>query len=196
MNTAMSIKLVPDRLFEAPAQMDDEFGIYIHVPFCSHICPYCDFNTYAGQSARIPAYVEAVRREMALQGDQFAGRSAASIFIGGGTPSLLEPIQIRAILAACESAFALAPDAEVTIEAIPTISTRGIALGCSIRGSIALASAHRRSIAAGCEHWVGCMRPITSRNRSRQRGERVSKTSASTSFTAGRGKPSINGNPT
>src|SRR5918995_5537969 len=102
-------------LFEAPAQADDEFGIYIHIPFCSHICPYCDFNTYAGQSARIPAYVEAVRREVTYWGDQVDGRSAASIFIGGGTPSLLEPIQIQSILAACKSAFAVAPDAEVTI---------------------------------------------------------------------------------
>jgi oxygen-independent coproporphyrinogen-3 oxidase len=106
-------------LFQAPAQVDDQFGIYIHIPFCSHICPYCDFNTYAGQSARIPAYVEAVVRETALWGDQLVGRSAASIFIGGGTPSLLDPGQIKIILAACNSAFDLAADAEITIEANP-----------------------------------------------------------------------------
>src|ERR671910_1778485 len=87
-------------LFEAPAQADDEFGIYIHVPFCSHICPYCDFNTYAGQSSRIPAYVDAVRREVALWANQFDGRAASSIFIGGGTPSLLAAHQIKSILAA------------------------------------------------------------------------------------------------
>ena len=118
-NRAMSIEPVSDRLFDAPAQPDDEFGIYVHIPFCSHICPYCDFNTYAGQSARIPAYVEAVCREMTHWADQFDGRSATSIFIGGGTPSLLEPIQIRSILDACQSAFAVAPSAEVTIEANP-----------------------------------------------------------------------------
>ena len=56
---------------------------------------------------------------MALRGSQFDGRSAASVFIGGGTPSLLAPLQIKAILAACESAFELAPGAEVTIEANP-----------------------------------------------------------------------------
>lgn len=110
---------VQDRLFQAPAQVDDEFGIYVHVPFCSHICPYCDFNTYAGQSARIPAYVEAVQRELAFWANQFDGRTAASIFIGGGTPSLLEPIQIKAILTTCKSLFDLAPGAEVTIEANP-----------------------------------------------------------------------------
>src|SRR5688500_10355048 len=121
--TAMTMTLSSSHaeipLFEAPAQADDEFGIYIHIPFCSHICPYCDFNTYAGQSARIPAYVAAVRKEVGFQGDHFDARSAASIFIGGGTPSLLEPSQMRTILAACESAFALAPGAEVTIEANP-----------------------------------------------------------------------------
>jgi oxygen-independent coproporphyrinogen-3 oxidase len=106
-------------LFEAPSQVDDQFGIYIHIPFCSHICPYCDFNTFAGQSARVPAYVEAVARETALWGSEFKGRAAASIFIGGGTPSLLEPDQIKAILAACNSNFELASDVEVTIEANP-----------------------------------------------------------------------------
>ena len=85
MNMALSSTSRRDRLFDAPAQADDEFGIYIHIPFCSHICPYCDFNTYAGQSARIPAYVEAIQREVAHLGKQFDGRSASSIFIGGGT---------------------------------------------------------------------------------------------------------------
>jgi oxygen-independent coproporphyrinogen-3 oxidase len=110
---------VEHRLFDAPAQADDAFGIYVHIPFCAHICPYCDFNTYAGQAARIPAYVEAVRQEAALWGSQFAGRRASSIFVGGGTPSLLAPTQIQAVLAACESAFDVAPDVEVTIEANP-----------------------------------------------------------------------------
>ena len=106
-------------LFEAPAQVDDDFGIYVHIPFCSHICPYCDFNTYAGQSARIPAYVEAVGRETELWGNQFVGRTAASIFIGGGTPSLLDPGQIKVILATCNAAFELAASTEITIEANP-----------------------------------------------------------------------------
>jgi oxygen-independent coproporphyrinogen-3 oxidase len=119
MKMAISAMTGETRLFEAPVQADDEFGIYIHVPFCSHICPYCDFNTYAGQSDRIPAYVEAIQRDAARWGNQFGGRSAASIFLGGGTPSLLAPIQIKAILATCESVFDLAPDGEVTIEANP-----------------------------------------------------------------------------
>ena len=119
MNMALSRTRGAPRLLDAPAQADDQFGIYIHVPFCSHICPYCDFNTYAGQSARIPAYVEAIQRDAAHWGKEFAGRSAASIFFGGGTPSLLAPIQIKAILNTCASVFDLAPGGEVTIEANP-----------------------------------------------------------------------------
>ncbi len=119
MNMALSNTRGAHRLLDAPAQADDQFGIYIHVPFCSHICPYCDFNTYAGQSARIPAYVEAIERDAAHWGKQFDVRTAASIFLGGGTPSLLAPIQIKAILNTCQSVFDLAAGGEVTIEANP-----------------------------------------------------------------------------
>jgi oxygen-independent coproporphyrinogen-3 oxidase len=104
---------------EAPSRIDDHFGIYIHIPFCAHICPYCDFNTYANQASRIPEYVSAATREIALWRPMFAGRTAASIFIGGGTPSQLDPIQIGYLIAACRNEFAVATDAEVTIEANP-----------------------------------------------------------------------------
>lgn len=119
LQTLPAVSTTRERLFVAPAQPDDPFGIYIHIPFCAHICPYCDFNTYAGQSSRIPAYVEAVIRELAHWSDAFAGRRAASIFFGGGTPSQLAPEQIGAIIAASRAAFALAHDAEITIEANP-----------------------------------------------------------------------------
>ena len=72
---AAGLALQP-RLFDAPGRADDDFAIYIHIPFCSHICSYCDFNTYAGQSERIPGYVEAVTREIPLWADEFDGRAA------------------------------------------------------------------------------------------------------------------------
>jgi oxygen-independent coproporphyrinogen-3 oxidase len=93
--------------------------VYVHIPFCAHICPYCDFNTYAGQNHRIPAYVAALERETTLWAPRFAGREAGSLFLGGGTPSLLAPKQIGAIVAACRDAFALSPDAEITLESNP-----------------------------------------------------------------------------
>jgi oxygen-independent coproporphyrinogen-3 oxidase len=103
----------------APAQAGDPFGIYLHVPFCSHICPYCDFNTYAGQSHRIPEYVTAVCRETATWSPRFSDRRADSIFFGGGTPSLLDAQQVAQIIASCRDSFDVAPDAEVTLEANP-----------------------------------------------------------------------------
>lgn len=105
--------------FIAPAQTDDDVGLYVHIPFCTHICPYCDFNTYAGQESRIPDYVEALRREMTIWSPRFANRAASSIFFGGGTPSLLKPDQIGSLIASSRQAFDVAADAEITIEANP-----------------------------------------------------------------------------
>jgi oxygen-independent coproporphyrinogen-3 oxidase len=94
-------------------------GIYLHIPFCAHICPYCDFNTYSGQDALIPRYVAAMEREIARQGEVLQGPVAATISIGGGTPSLLEPSQIARLIAACRQHFTVLPDAEITMEANP-----------------------------------------------------------------------------
>jgi oxygen-independent coproporphyrinogen-3 oxidase len=106
-------------LFVAPASNEDHFGIYIHIPFCAHICPYCDFNTYAGQELRIPAYVDALNRELNAWSSRFKGRTAGSIFFGGGTPSLLSPAQVVSLLDSCRETFDVSPEAEITLEANP-----------------------------------------------------------------------------
>ena len=113
----------------APAQVGDRFGIYVHIPFCSHICPYCDFNTYAGQASRIPSYVEALQRETRFWCEAFAGRAAASLFFGGGTPSLVDPRQISSLIATIRSAFDLDSEAEITLEANPNDLTEGYCSG-------------------------------------------------------------------
>lgn len=115
--------------FEAPARLDAPYGVYVHIPFCGHICPYCDFNTYAGQSERIPAYVEAVKRDAEHWSPRFDRRAAASVFIGGGTPSLLAPSQVADILAACQETFAIANDAEITMESNPNDLTERYCVG-------------------------------------------------------------------
>src|SRR5690606_33321898 len=89
----------------APASSHAPFGIYIHVPFCAHICPYCDFNTYAGKEDLIPRYVEAVVAELAMRAPELAGRQAETIYRGGGTPSLLSARQVAHILDACHAAY-------------------------------------------------------------------------------------------
>jgi oxygen-independent coproporphyrinogen-3 oxidase len=100
----------------APVPPDAPVGIYIHIPFCRHICPYCDFNTYRGLDPLIPRYVDALVRDIM---NSAAGMPAQTVYLGGGTPSLLEPGQIERILTACRDAFALDHTAEITLEANP-----------------------------------------------------------------------------
>lgn len=103
----------------APLGADDPIGIYIHVPFCAHICPYCDFTTYAGKADLIPGYVDAVIAEIDMRVGEARGREIATIYLGGGTPCLLSPEQINRVLTAISSQLAVDADAEITMEANP-----------------------------------------------------------------------------
>src|SRR5688572_13049692 len=109
----------------------DPYSLYLHIPFCTHRCAYCDFNTYAGQEGSIPAYVEALCKEIEYVGIR-AARSqsdsggedearllAHTIFFGGGTPSLLSPLQFDSIFKSIRANFTLTDNAEITIEANP-----------------------------------------------------------------------------
>jgi oxygen-independent coproporphyrinogen-3 oxidase len=106
-------------MITAPAPPDAPFGIYIHIPFCAHICPYCDFNTYAGKDSLIPRYVDSVVRELEMRRPELPCRAAETIYFGGGTPSLLSPLQVEQILAACRANYRIMPNAEITMEANP-----------------------------------------------------------------------------
>ena len=117
-------------------------GLYIHIPFCSAICNYCNFNRGLFDADVKTRYVEALVAEIRTAGQTdraglkacatrdrgvtgvdvaqpFRAAVADTIYFGGGTPSLLEPDEIARIIAACESAFAIAPDSEITMEANP-----------------------------------------------------------------------------
>ena len=95
-------------------------GLYLHVPFCASICNYCNFNRGLFDGELKNRYVAAVEREIA---DAGRGEPADTIFFGGGTPSLLDPSEIRRLIGACTNAFAVAQDAEVTLETNPETST-------------------------------------------------------------------------
>ena len=95
-------------------------GVYVHIPFCTHICPYCDFNTYSGQEALIPAYVDTLIAEMELTHARVGhAGNAPTLFLGGGTPSLLEPRQVERIVQCAADLFGLQPDAEISAEVNP-----------------------------------------------------------------------------
>jgi oxygen-independent coproporphyrinogen-3 oxidase len=96
-------------------------GLYVHVPFCSAICNYCNFNRGLFDAELKRRYVDAVAREIARAGEAaLKGSEAAdTIYFGGGTPSLLEPEEVARIIGVCESSFDVAADREVTLEANP-----------------------------------------------------------------------------
>jgi len=102
-----------------PLPIDASPGLYVHVPFCRHICPYCDFNTYAGQEKLIPEYVAAVIEEMRITADGQVASGTPTLFFGGGTPSLLTPDQVASVVIAARELFGLCDDAEVTLESNP-----------------------------------------------------------------------------
>ncbi|MBX3071266.1 MAG: radical SAM family heme chaperone HemW [Thermomicrobiales bacterium] len=103
----------------APLPAGAPVGVYIHIPFCGHICPYCDFNTYANMEPLIPAYVDAVCTDIARFPGRFGSMPAATIFFGGGTPSLVPAEGIARMIDAVRNSFDLAAGAEITLEANP-----------------------------------------------------------------------------
>jgi putative oxygen-independent coproporphyrinogen III oxidase len=108
-----------------PRDVLDEFGLYVHVPFCSHRCWYCDFNAYASLEHLADAYMDALADDVrrALSAPEFADLderpTVTSIFIGGGTPTLVDARGIAKVLRAAHDTWTVAPGAEITIECNP-----------------------------------------------------------------------------
>jgi oxygen-independent coproporphyrinogen-3 oxidase len=94
-------------------------SLYVHIPFCQAKCSYCDFNSYAGLESLMPSYVGALLSEMALWRDTMQGTNVATVFLGGGTPSLLPLAEVERITTALRRRFRLADDAELSFEANP-----------------------------------------------------------------------------
>lgn len=105
----------------ANSAADPGFGIYIHWPFCAAKCPYCDFNSHVRhQAIEQPRYAAAFSREMASYRARTGPREVTSIFLGGGTPSLMEPGTVGAILDSVAANWSVAKDIEITLEANPS----------------------------------------------------------------------------
>ncbi len=100
-------------------------GAYLHIPFCTVRCGYCDFNTYAGAQRWIPAYVAALAREIRCEAVRWDHPVLDTIFFGGGTPSLLPLDAMRTLMGTLRASFAIAADAEVSLEANPSSITAG-----------------------------------------------------------------------
>lgn len=120
------------------------YSLYLHIPFCRHRCAYCDFNTYAGLDALIPAYAHALEREVAC----FSGASLPvhTLYFGGGTPSLLPLEEYSRILRTLAEVFDLRAEAEISLEANPGTLSAGYLQGLRALGvnrlSLGMQSAH------------------------------------------------------
>ncbi len=99
-----------------------DVAVYVHWPFCARICPYCDFNVVRarGNADRAAGLATAILADLAAQADLIGTRQAASIFFGGGTPSLMDPADVAAVIAAVRRLFPAGGPVEVTLEANPT----------------------------------------------------------------------------
>ena len=116
-------------------------GLYVHFPFCISLCPYCDFVVVAGSAARGPtnrieALLNAIHAELGLRADVLAKPAAPlkSVYIGGGTPSLLSAAQVGALLDAVVDRLGTSDDAEITLEANPGIDEIGDLAGFRVAG--------------------------------------------------------------
>ncbi|MCJ2045038.1 radical SAM family heme chaperone HemW [Methylobacterium sp. J-078] len=100
---------------------DAGFGVYVHWPFCASKCPYCDFNSHVRHAPVDEVrFLKAFRTEIAHVAARTPGRTVSSIFLGGGTPSLMQPATVAGLLDAIGQGWSVAPGVEVTLEANPT----------------------------------------------------------------------------
>src|SRR5690606_31050685 len=111
---------------------DGRVGVYVHVPFCERVCPYCDFAVVAARPlapGRARAYVDALLRERARRAPDFAApgggpRPLASLYFGGGTPSLLAPESLARLVSAVHAQFPAEGPVEITLEVNPSTVER------------------------------------------------------------------------
>ena len=101
------------------ARVEARTGLYVHVPFCATRCTYCDFSSGALSADALTRYLDGIEREAERRAPEAAGARFSSVFFGGGTPSALSARHFARVMAAVRGSFAIARDAEITLEANP-----------------------------------------------------------------------------
>ena len=99
--------------------MAEPLALYVHWPFCVSKCPYCDFNSHVRDGVDQTAWRTALLADLRYEAKLLSGRGVSSIFFGGGTPSLMPPETVAAVIAAADEAWGLTDDCEITLEANP-----------------------------------------------------------------------------
>ena len=104
--------------------MSDLSGIYIHIPYCKQICPYCDFNVYPQQQANWQGLSNALISELIARAHLFADKEISSVYFGGGTPSLAPLALVEEVMAIIAEYYRLESNAEITLEIDPATASR------------------------------------------------------------------------
>ncbi len=140
----MTVGAPPETPNAPPSVAAPPVALYIHIPFCLSVCPYCDFVVYGGAAARgagsrIPAFLQALQAELDLRADALDARWPArnpldTVYLGGGTPSLLSAGAVADLLGHVERRFGIAAGAEITLEANPGTEDRGDVAGFAAAG--------------------------------------------------------------
>ena len=136
-------------------EREDRLGLYIHWPYCARICPYCDFNVYKAANGSPDALLAALLLDLEAWRARTGPRTLASVHFGGGTPSLMEPAAIAAVLERAQDLFGLEPGAEIGLEANPNEAARfeGIASAGVNRVSVGVQALDNASLKAlGRDH--------------------------------------------
>jgi putative oxygen-independent coproporphyrinogen III oxidase len=101
-------------------ETEGQLALYVHWPFCVSKCPYCDFNSHVRETIDQDLWRQALLRDLAHEAEATSGRTLTSIFFGGGTPSLMQPETVAAIIDAAQRAWKLGSECEITLEANPS----------------------------------------------------------------------------
>jgi oxygen-independent coproporphyrinogen-3 oxidase len=131
-------------------EVDETLALYVHWPFCVSKCPYCDFNSHVRETVDQEQWRQALLQDLAYEAGQQPKRRLGSIFFGGGTPSLMPPETVAAIIQAAETHWGFAPGIEITLEANPSSVEAGrfeaLALAGVNRVSLGLQSLNHESL--------------------------------------------------
>ena len=147
------------RLFCARRPAMEPFGVYVHWPFCASKCPYCDFNSHVRDTIDQERWCDALLREIETTAESAPKRPVTSIFFGGGTPSLMPPDTVAAVIARIESVWGLAETVEVTLEANPTSVEAGKFADLAQAGINRVSSAFNRWTTLYCSFSAAVIAP-------------------------------------
>ncbi len=129
-------------------------ALYVHWPFCVSKCPYCDFNSHVREQVDQDQWREALLADLAYEAAQTPGRRLSSIFFGGGTPSLMPPATVAALIGAAERRWGFAPGIEITLEANPS-SVEAARFADLARAGVNRVSLGLQSLDDGALHFLG-----------------------------------------